>query len=459
MLDVYVSGSVERLCPEGPFPVVDATDRREVLGGAANVAANLAGLGASVDLVTVVGDDAAGESLLSLAAESGIETRYSVSQPGRMTIAKLRVVGDGRPLVRIDEGSTDAVLGSAAEALLAGMSGAIDDVDVVVVSDYRYGVVGDGLIDWLGEAVRAPVVVDSKDLRRFSGLRPRVVTSNYSEVVALVDGIRRDENRIDHIQRTATSLLPATGAATVAVTLDIDGVVVVDENGPPVHIPARAMAADPCGAGDTFTAAMALGVAAGGSPVASAALAGRASAVVVSRRGTAVCRLSDLRVGRPDKWFSDVEALVVELGRRRRAGETVVFTNGCFDVLHAGHVASLDEAAGLGDVLVVGVNDDAGVGRLKGPGRPVNSLADRAAVLAGLAMVDYVVSFSEDSPLSLLARVQPDVYCKGGDYRGKWIPEMELVRSWGGQFVLTDYLPDHSTTSTLQRVRDLTPAV
>lgn len=226
MLDVYVSGSVERLCPEGPFPVVDATDRREVLGGAANVAANLAGLGASVDLVTVVGDDAAGESLLSLAAESGIETRYSVSQPGRMTIAKLRVVGDGRPLVRIDEGSTDAVLGSAAEALLAGMSGAIDDVDVVVVSDYRYGVVGDGLIDWLGEAVRAPVVVDSKDLRRFSGLRPRVVTSNYSEVVALVDGIRRDENRIDHIQRTATSLLPATGAATVAVTLDIDGVVV-----------------------------------------------------------------------------------------------------------------------------------------------------------------------------------------------------------------------------------------
>src|SRR5690606_27529529 len=140
----------------------DATDRREVLGGAANVAANLAGLGASVDLVTVVGDDAAGESLLSLAAESGIETRYSVSQPGRMTIAKLRVVGDGRPLVRIDEGSTDAVLGSAAEALLAGMSGAIDDVDVVVVSDYRYGVVGDGLIDWLGEAVRAPVVGDSK---------------------------------------------------------------------------------------------------------------------------------------------------------------------------------------------------------------------------------------------------------------------------------------------------------
>lgn len=459
MLDVYISGSVDRLCPEGPFPVVDATGKHEVLGGAANVAANLAAVGASVSLVTVVGDDAPGDTIFALASKAGIDTSASVRQVGRMTLSKLRVVGDGRSLLRVDEGSTDPVSASTAHSLLDGLSSIAGEADVVVISDYRYGVIGDDLISLLAAFdPGVAVVVDSKDVRRFRRLRPRVVTSNYSEVIGLVAGSDRDESRPDHVGRMAQPLLRATGAATVAVTLDADGVVVVDTNDPPTHIPARASAADPCGAGDTFTAVMALGVAAGGSPAASAALAGRASAVVVSRPGTAVCDMSDLRAGRPDKWFSDADALVEELDLRRLRGETVVFTNGCFDVLHAGHVASLSEAADLGDVLVVAVNDDAGVARLKGAGRPVHPLADRASVLAGLAMVDYVVSFTDDSPLQLLARVRPDVYCKGGDYRGRWIPEMELVRSWGGRFVLTDYLPDRSTTSTVERVRSLTPA-
>lgn len=225
------------------------------------------------------------------------------------------------------------------------------------------------------------------------------------------------------------------------------------------HIPSTGDATDPCGAGDTFTAAMALSLAAGASPYDSAMIANRAAAVVISRPGTAICTLDQLRGVGHSKTFWDVGRLLDHLAMRRARGESVVFTNGCFDVLHAGHVASLAEAAQLGDILVVGLNGDESVRRLKGPDRPVHEASDRAAVLAGLSVVDHVVIFHEDSPLELLERLKPEVYCKGGDYRGKPIPEVDLVRSWGGRFQLTGHLPDRSTTATLERVRSTKPSL
>lgn len=456
MLDVYIKGAVTRLCPDGPVPVVDITAHEASLGGAGNVAANLVALGADVALVSVVGVDTAGDDFMRLAKEAGISVDGVVRDGERVTLAKRRVVGDDRTLVRIDEGTTDPLSPVTETALLDQLAQALTGADIVVVSDYRYGVLTDAVVGRLAQAT-VPVVVDSKNLARFRSVRPRAVTSNYAEVVDLVGAMPvRGPDRVDQLRTLATKLTKATGAAAVAVTLDADGVAVIESGGAFSHLPSSGEAVDPCGAGDTFTAATALALAAGATAVDSAVVGNEAAAVVVSRPGTAVCTLDQLRGVSQAKTHTDVEVLLAQLAPRRARGETVVFTNGCFDVLHAGHVASLAEAAQLGDILVVGLNGDDSVRRLKGPDRPVHEAADRAAVLAGLSVVDYVVVFHDDSPLALLERLRPDVYCKGGDYRGQAIPEIAPVESWGGRFELTGYLPDRSTTAIVERVRRAT---
>jgi D-beta-D-heptose 7-phosphate kinase/D-beta-D-heptose 1-phosphate adenosyltransferase len=454
MLDVYLHGTVTRLSPEGPFPVVDATARDVTMGGAANVAANLAALGAEVSLVSVVGRDTSASELVDLAARHGVDISGLIQDPARCTLTKTRILGEGRPIVRVDEGSTEPLDVRARRRLASRLATAGSTADVVVLSDYRYGVVSEEVLSWLEAGSRRPaLVVDSKDLRRFQLLRPDAVTSNYGEVVALL-GVHGSQgrDRVEQVGSLGRDILDVTGAGAAAVTLDADGVVLVQPGQEAIHLPASAEAAEACGAGDTFTAAMSLGLAAGGDPAQAAALAQRAAAVVVAKPGTALCFAHELRRGAASKWC-DLDTLVEMTARRRAAGETIVFTNGCFDVLHAGHVACLEEAASLGDVLIVALNGDASVGRLKGAGRPVNTLADRAAVLAGISVVDHIVAFEEDSPIHVLDKIRPDVYCKGGDYRGRWIPEMDLVRSWNGRTHYTAHVPNRSTTATVERVR------
>ena len=459
MLDAYIKGAVTRLCPDGPVPVVDITAHEVSLGGAANVAANLAALGADVSLVSAVGMDSAGDDIVRLAKEYGISVDGVVRDSGRTTLTKRRVVGDDRTLVRIDGGTIRPLSAHTEATVVDRLGNELVDVDVVVVSDYRYGVLTDRVVARLAEET-TPVVVDSKNLARFQVVSPRAVTSNYAEVVGLDGALPvAGGDRVDQLREMGERIAAATGAAAVAVTLDSDGVAVIESAGRFHHIPSTGDATDPCGAGDTFTAAMALSLAAGASPYDSAMIANRAAAVVISRPGTAICTLDQLRGVGHSKTFWDVGRLLDHLAMRRARGESVVFTNGCFDVLHAGHVASLAEAAQLGDILVVGLNGDESVRRLKGPDRPVHEASDRAAVLAGLSVVDHVVIFHEDSPLELLERLKPEVYCKGGDYRGKPIPEVDLVRSWGGRFQLTGYLPDRSTTATVERVRSTKPSL
>lgn len=454
MLDVYLKGTVTRLCPEGPFPVVDATDREATLGGAANVAANVAALGGQAQFISVVGGDASADELIGLAVAQRVDVSGVVRDESRGTLSKSRIVGEGRPIVRIDEGSTGRLAARTEREVADRVASAAKFADVVVLSDYRYGVVSDAVVGRL-EAMssRPPLVVDSKDLSRFRKLHPEAVTSNYGEVIQLlgVPAVRGDA-RMDQLGLLGLDILDVTGAGAVAVTLDADGVLLIRPDRPAIHLPAGGKMTEACGAGDTFTAAMSLGLAAGADGEEAAALAQQAAAVVVSKPGTAVCFAHELRHDPQDKWC-DLETLVELAARHRAAGDTLVFTNGCFDVLHAGHVACLEEAASLGDVLIVALNDDAGVRRLKGKGRPVNSLADRAAVLAGLSVVDHIVSFSEDSPVHVLSRIRPDVYCKGGDYRGRRIPEMDLMRAWNGRTHYTTHVPDRSTTATVERVQ------
>jgi D-beta-D-heptose 7-phosphate kinase / D-beta-D-heptose 1-phosphate adenosyltransferase len=453
MLDVYVHGRVTRLCPDGPFPVLDATDEQQTLGGAANVAANLTALGARTRLLSVVGEDPPGRDLRALAAGRGIDVAGLVLRPDRTTLSKERLVGDGRIMARVDRGTVGNCDPEAVALLADRMAQATAWSDVMVVSDYGYGVITEEVIRLLDRHRPALIVVDGKDPSRLRSLSPDAVTSNVGEVMRLLGSDPVEiEDRVGWVRARATEILTATGASAAAVTADVDGVVVVDGAGGVAHLPASRGGSDPCGAGDTFTATLALGLAAGASLVQAADLARRASAVVVSRPGTAVCSPSDLRSESPDVLTDDEDVLEV-VRRHRAAGRSVAFTNGCFDVIHAGHIASLAEAARMADVLIVGLNDDESVRRLKGRGRPVNPFDDRAAVLSGIGVVDHVVGFAEDAPLRLLGLIRPDVYCKGGDYRGRQIPEIELVESWGGRFEVTTYLSERSTTATVERVR------
>lgn len=451
MLDVYEKGRVARLAPDGPAPVVDRLAVEDRPGGAGNVAAAVAALGARAVLVSVIGDDDAGRRLLAALEAAGVPTGGIVVEEGRSTLTKRRIVGDGRLLARVDTGDGDAVRARTEEALLDRLASLAPLADIVVVSDYRYGVASDAVLDGLvAGAPELPVVVDSKRLERMARLRPVAATSNYGEFLAAL-GEAPAADRVGHVRSLAERVVDAAGAAVAAVTIDCEGVVVVEGSGSVTHLPAAGAAVDPCGAGDAFTATMAVALAAGGSAADAARLGVRAAGVVSAKPGTAVCTAEEL-IPVP-KWFPRIDDVVARLAARRSAGETVVFTNGCFDLLHGGHLAALEAAARLGDVLVVAVNSDESVRRLKGEDRPVRRFADRIAVLSGLEVVDYVVTLDDDTPLALLDRLRPDVYCKGAEYRGRLVDESELVASWGGRVELTPYVEGRSTTAIVDRIR------
>jgi rfaE bifunctional protein nucleotidyltransferase chain/domain len=295
-------------------------------------------------------------------------------------------------------------------------------------------------------------VLDARDVGRWRAERVDVVTPNWPETVRLLDrpDLRDVEGRerVPVVRSLAARLRRAAGARVLVVTLDSDGAVVIDDRGPR-HVPVpRVERAHPAGAGDAFASALALGLAAGAGIDTAVDLAVAAAGVVVRRAGTAVCSAADLRarLGSPLVSADEAAALVA---RARAAGASVAFTNGCFDLLHPGHVQVLRTAAELADVVVVGLNDDEGVRRIKGRGRPVTTLDDRAAVLAALGHVDHVVAFAGDAPLALVRMLRPDVFVKGADHDVEGLPEARLVRTFGGRVHVVPYLPDRSTTGVI----------
>jgi D-beta-D-heptose 7-phosphate kinase/D-beta-D-heptose 1-phosphate adenosyltransferase len=301
------------------------------------------------------------------------------------------------------------------------------------------------------------VVVDAKDARRYRDLRPTAVKPNYDEAVRLLDEPRESDPRRRALQVTsgAEKLLEATGADVVAVTLDTDGALILERG----HAPQRTYAhptqpSRAAGAGDTFVSALALALASGAPTTSAVELASAAAAIVVGKPGTADCSAGELR-----EFLSTGQKLVMErarIGARaefyRRQGSRIVFTNGCFDILHSGHITYLERAKALGDVLIVGLNSDEGVRRLKGPGRPINRLEDRAAVLAALSSVDHIVPFDEDTPDELIKLIRPHAFAKGGDYSRETLPEGELVESLGGEVQILPLVEDRSTTRVIEQV-------
>jgi D-beta-D-heptose 7-phosphate kinase/D-beta-D-heptose 1-phosphate adenosyltransferase len=466
MLDSYLAGDAHRLSREAPVPIVTVTGRADAPGGAANTAVNVAALGALATLVSVVGDDDEADRLHTALDEAGVDRRNVVASAARTTLAKERILAGEQMLVRVDSGTTEPLDVVTEDRLIERLEATYPAAHVVIVSDYDYGVVTPRVLAALRDlqaSARTPLIVDARDLRRYRRLDVAAVKPNYAEAVRLLGAPDRRGTRLRaaQIAENGDRLLELTGASIVAVTLDAYGVLVFERDSPPYRTYCRPRTdAQAAGGGYTFVATLALALPSGATTPEAAELASTASAVVVGKRGTATCTAQDLldAVSLGGKRIDHAQ----ELGRRAEAyraqGRRIVFTNGCFDILHRGHVTYLDRAKGLGDVLIVAVNTDASVRRLKGPGRPLNGLDDRLLVLEALSCVDHVISFDSDTPEQLIEAVRPDVFVKGGDYTRASLPEADLVERLGGSVQILPLVDDRSTTGIIDRARTAEPA-
>jgi D-beta-D-heptose 7-phosphate kinase/D-beta-D-heptose 1-phosphate adenosyltransferase len=461
ILDRFVYGRVSRLSPEAPVPVLQIEREDEMLGGAGNVAANLAALGARATLVSLVGDDAAGVAATALAgAVAGLELCL-VTARARATPEKSRFVADRQQLLRTDEEDTRPLDSASASALLAAFEAALAEADVVVLSDYGKGVLGDAV---LGPAIRAArgagkrIVVDPKreDWRAYAGAS--LITPNRAELAAATGAPTASDNEV---AAAAHRALAETEVEALVVTRSGAGITLLPRDGEAVHLATRAREVyDVAGAGDSVVATLAAGIAAGGTLVEAARLANLAGGVVVGKVGTAVVRRQDLETALLERSIGTSEAKLVsaetaaERVRQWRAqGLEVGFTNGCFDLLHPGHVSLMRQARAAADRLVVGLNSDASAALLKGPGRPLQDEVARAIVLASLADVDLVVVFAEPTPIELIRLLQPDVLVKGADYSRDQVVGADAVDSWGGRVLLAKLEVGNSTTDTIARAR------
>ena len=456
MLDRYWHGEARRVSQEAPVPVVEVQREEDRPGGASNVAMNVASLGARCTLIGVVGDDPAGAALRGLLEAAGVVCEF-INAPEFTTILKLRLVSQRQQLIRADFDSAVPDVGSQ---LLARLGKLLKSADVLVIEDYDKGTVAnpESMIA-AARAASVPVVVDpkSKSLARYTGAH--IVKPNDLEFRAATGQWTSEED----FSAQAIHTCQQHDIGALVITRGSRGMSVVTGDQTVEHIPAHEVEVfDVTGAGDTVAALLAVGTAVGWAVGQSARLANLAASLVVAKSGTATISGPELayavarRAGR-DRGVLSREQLQATVAAAQALGERIIFTNGCFDILHAGHVTYLEEARALGDRLIVAVNDDASVRRLeKGPNRPVNPLDRRMRVLAGLSAVDWVVSFHEDTPEALLQLLKPDVLVKGGDYAEDAVVGHDIVRGYGGEVKVLGLVADTSTTDIIRRMQ-LTP--
>ncbi len=463
MLDEFVYGEVSRISPEAPTPVLAVKRSELMIGGAGNVARNLVALGARCVFVGVVGEDDAGRALTeALDGYSLIQARL-VIDVARQTTRKVRFVSEhfSTHLLRADWEMAAPVDRETEEALIGSVVDALPGAGAVILSDYAKGALTPRVIRAVIDAANAadkPVVVDPKG-RDYSIYRgATLITPNRQELADATHSAARTD---DEIAAAAADLGASLDAKAVLVTRSEDGMTLINVDGA-VHVPAYPVRVrDVSGAGDTVVAVLAAMLAMNADFESAMRAANAAAAVVVGKRGTATLTVAELRsrilpastLAPEEKIVFDWAQLDEHLVAWRRQGLRIGFTNGCFDLLHPGHVRLLTAARAACDRLVLGLNGDASVTRLKGPGRPVQPVEARAEVLAALEAVDLVVVFDEDTPLELIARVEPTVLVKGGDYTRDQVVGAELVESLGGQVVLVDLVPGHSTTDMVKRTQ------
>lgn len=458
MLDRFVRGNVTRISPEAPIPIVRVVSEDVMLGGAGNVARNAAALGATAVLVGLVGDDAAGTEVAVLAEQAERVEAHLITAKQRRTTVKTRYVAGAQQLLRADIEDLWQISADDAAAVRQAAVDAMAGVGAVVLSDYAKGALGNTLAMAVIAKAREsgiPVLVDPKgtDYRHYRGVT--AITPNAAELSAAT-GLPVTTS--DEAEVAAAGILAITHADAVIVTRGKDGMSIVERD-TATHLPVRVREVfDVSGAGDTVVATLAVVLAAGGSLRDAAELANAAASVVVQKVGTAVARPGEVVAAlyarerlAADEKISTLAGAVERVQRWRRSGDTVAFTNGCFDLLHPGHVSLLRQARATAARLVVGLNSDASVRRLKGRDRPVQNEAARATVLASLADVDLVVLFAEDTPIRLIESVRPDVLVKGADYTIDQVVGADIVRAAGGRVVLANLVPGESSSRLVNK--------
>jgi len=453
MLDRYWHGKATRISPEAPVPVVKVHGNDDRPGGAANVALNIAALGAAASLAGITGQDEAGDELGRRLAAAGVLCHFQASASAP-TITKLRVTSQHQQLLRVDFEEPFAAADVA--RLLEQAVAAMPASQVLILSDYGKGTLGQ--TQALIQAARnraMPVVVDPKghDFSKYRGAT--VITPNLSEFEAVAGPCHNEEELVSKGQALRESL----ELDALLITRGEHGMTLLQAARPALHLPAQAREVfDVTGAGDTVVSVLAAALAAGQSLDAGTALANLAAGLVVAKLGTAAISGPELRRAiqlqeGTGRGVMTAEQLATVVADARAQGERIVFTNGCFDIIHAGHVGYLEDARKQGDRLIVAINDDDSVKRLKGSGRPINPVERRMAVLAGLSAVDWVVSFPEDTPEALLQVLRPDVLVKGGDYSVDTVVGGEFVQSYGGDVRVMAFLDNCSTSAIVEKMK------
>jgi D-beta-D-heptose 7-phosphate kinase/D-beta-D-heptose 1-phosphate adenosyltransferase len=455
MIDHYLWGSCERISPEAPVQIVDIAKETTVLGGGGNVINNLKALGANVSVSGVIGSDENGVELINLLKNIGVDVGGIIVQNGRKTSKKSRVIAASQQILRYDKESKEEIEKSSVEKILNSLTNSVSSYDAVILSDYGKGVLTDelcqGVINLCNKA-GVKVLVDPKgsDYSKYSGAY--LLTPNKKEAMLATKIEIKDKTSL---KEALLKMKKEADLAISLITLSEDGIVVFDDEMKIFPTVAKEVF-DVTGAGDTVIASIAFALSAKKSIEDAAKFANLAAGVVVGKIGSATVTLDEIEEYEATlhkstseahiKSFDEIKAVVE---RYRANGKKVVFTNGCFDILHVGHVKYLQIAKSFGDVLIVGLNSDASVSRLKGPSRPVNIAEDRAYLLAALEAVDFVVPFEDDTPYELVKMIKPDTLVKGGDYEGKSVVGTEFA----GELKLVDFVDGKSTTKTIQKIK------
>ncbi len=458
MLDEYLSGRSERISPEAPVPVVEISRQELRLGGAGNVMHNLRALGCEVVSVGFVGQDEDGDELRQMLKQIGVETAGLLPLASRQTTRKTRILSNHQQMLRIDREQNKELTSSEGLALLEQAEGNVVGCQAILLSDYLKGIltpeVVQGLID-LGRRCGIPVVIDPKgrDYTKYS--RATLLTPNRKEVelatgVAIVDA--------QSLQQAGRSLLTSCRLESLVLTRSEAGMTIFSAAGE-THLATDAREVfDVTGAGDTVLALLGYAIAAGMDVEDAACLANVGAGIVVAKVGTSTVSFDELlldlrrRAMRDGGKIVNAELLAQELALEKGRGRKVVFTNGCFDLLHVGHVKYLQKARALGDLLVLGLNSDASIQRLKGEKRPLIDQEERAHILAALDCIDYLVVFDEDTPYALIEQLHPDILVKGGDYQADEVVGKEIVESYGGRVELISFVDGKSTTNIIEKI-------
>ena len=461
MLDCFIYGRVERTSPEAPVPILRTDHDVDMLGGVGNVVRNLVSLGARATLLSVIGDDAVGHRLTGLVGREERLEPYLLVEGGRRSTEKTRFVAGGQQLLRADRETAEAITPRSAERLLGFAREAFAGCDVVVLSDYAKGVLAADLLPRLIEAARdagRPAVIDPRgpDFGRYAGAT--VLTPNRTELgVAAGARLETDDAIVDACRR----LIARHDVGAILVTRGRDGMTLVSAGGCVAHLKAEAREVfDVSGAGDTVVATLAAALGQGMDLAAAAHFANVAAGVAVGKAGTAAVSAADLLhamhagdLSAPKAKILPLAAALDAVAGWRAQGQRIGFTNGCFDLLHPGHVSLLRQARQAADRLIVGLNSDDSVRRLKGADRPVQGETARVEVLASLETVDLVVVFAEDTPVRLIEALRPDCLVKGSDYTVAEVVGADIVQGYGGRVLIAEIEPGYSTTGTIRRLR------